>query len=94
VLSSKAALALGVTEAALSRDRATVTLGAAAERLNSHLHRFSHMEVGGEIVRNPALIVADVSLKDADLILGIDFLGSRRIWLSYGSQQIFLSRPT
>jgi len=94
VLSSKAALALGVTEAALSRDRATVTLGAAAERLNSHLHRFSHMEVGGEVVRNPALIVADVSLRDADLVLGIDFLASRRIWLSYGSQQIFLSRRT
>jgi predicted aspartyl protease len=92
VLSSKAALALGVTDAALSRDRATVTLGAAAERLNSHLHRFSHMEVGGEVVRNPALIVADVSLRDADLVLGIDFLASRRIWLSYGSQQIFLSR--
>jgi predicted aspartyl protease len=94
VLSSKAALSLGVTEAVLSRDRATLTLGAAAERLNSHLHRFSHMEVGGEVVRNPALIVADVSLKDADLVLGIDFLGSRRIWLSYGSQQIFLSRRT
>jgi predicted aspartyl protease len=94
VLSSKAAVALGVTDAVLSHDRATVTLGAAAERLNSHLHRFSHMEVGGEIVRNPALIVADVSLKDADLVLGIDFLGSRRIWLSYGSQQIFLSRRT
>jgi hypothetical protein len=43
-------------------------------------------------VRNPALIVADVSLRDADLILGIDFLSSRRLWLSYGSQQIFLSR--
>ncbi|HEX3415479.1 MAG TPA: retropepsin-like aspartic protease [Stellaceae bacterium] len=94
VLSSKAAVALGVTDAALSRDRATVTLGAAAERLNSHLHRFSHMEVGGEVVRNPELIVADVSLKDADLVLGIDFLASRRIWLSYGSQQIFLSRRT
>jgi predicted aspartyl protease len=94
VLSSKAALALGVTEAALSRDRATVTLGAAAEQLNSHLHRFSHMEVGGEVVRNPALIIADVSLKDADLVLGIDFLGSRRVWLSYGSQQIFLARRT
>src|SRR5260370_806514 len=78
VLSSKAALALGVTEAALSRDPATVTLGAAAERLNFHLHRFSHMEVGGEVVRNPALIIADVSLKDADLVLGIDFLGSQR----------------
>ena len=94
VLSSKAALALGVTEAALSRDRATVTLGAAAERLNSHLHHFSHMEVGGEVVRSPALIVADVSLSDADLVLGIDFVASRRVWLSYGSQQIFLSRRT
>ncbi len=92
VLSSRAALALGVTEAALARDRATVTLGATAERLNSHLHRFSRMEVGGEIVRNPELIVANVSLKDAELVLGVDFLGSRRIWLSYGSQQIFLSR--
>jgi len=92
VLSSRAASALGVSEAALARDRATVTLGAAAERLDSHLHRFARMEVGGEVVSNPALIVADVSLRDADLILGIDFLSSRRIWLSYGSQQIFLSR--
>jgi predicted aspartyl protease len=92
VLSGRAALALGVTDAALARDRATVTLGAAAERLNSHLHRFSRMEVGGEVVRNPELVVADVSLKDADLVLGIDFLASRRIWLCYGSQQIFLSR--
>jgi predicted aspartyl protease len=94
VLSSRAALALGVTDAALARDRATVTLGAAAERLNSHLHRFSRMEVGGEVVRNPELVVADVSLKDADLVLGIDFLASRRVWLCYGSQQIFLSRRT
>jgi predicted aspartyl protease len=91
VLSSKAALALGVTEAALARDRATVTLGAAAERLKSHLHRFSRMEVGGELVRNPALIVTDLSLRDADLVLGVDFLSSRRVWLSYGSRQIFLS---
>jgi predicted aspartyl protease len=92
VISSKAALALGVTETVLARDRATVTLGAAAERLNSHLHQFSRLEVGGEAVRNPTLIIADVNLRDADLILGIDFLASRRIWLSYASQQIFLSR--
>jgi hypothetical protein len=48
------------------------------------------MEVGGEVVHSPELIVADVSLKDADLVLGIDFLGARRLWMSYGSQQIFL----
>jgi len=91
VLSTKAALALGVTEAALARDRATVTLGAAAERLNSHLHWFSKLEVGDEVVHNPEINVADVKLRDADLVLGIDFLSSRRVWLSYGSRQIFLS---
>ena len=48
----------------------------------------------GAAFDNPELIVADVSLKDGDLVLGIDFIASRRIWLSYGSQQSFLSRRT
>ena len=48
--------------------------------------------ISSEVVHNPELIVADVRLSDADLVVGIDFLGSRRIWLSYGSRQIFLSR--
>jgi predicted aspartyl protease len=94
VLSTRAALALGVTETALTRDRLTMMSGAAAERLRSHAHRFSRLEIGGEIVRNPEVIVADVKLSDADLVLGIDFLIPRRIWLSYGSQQIFISRRT
>jgi predicted aspartyl protease len=92
VLSTRAALALGVTETALARDRAGVAQGAAAERLSAHVHRFSRLEVGGEIVRDPELVVTDVKLSDADLVLGIDFVSSRRIWFSYGSQQIFLSR--
>jgi hypothetical protein len=69
-----------------------VTSGAAAGQLSSHAHRFSSLEIGGEIVGNPEIVVADVKLSDADLVLGIDFLISRRIWWSYGSQQIFLSR--
>jgi hypothetical protein len=69
-----------------------VTSGAAAGQLSSHAHRFSSLEIAGEIVRNPEIVVADVKLSDADLVLGIDFLISRRIWLSYGSERIFLSR--
>jgi predicted aspartyl protease len=92
VLSAAAALALGVTQAALARDRSVITRGAAAEQLSSRVHRFSQLEIGGEVVRHPEFVVTDVNLSDADLVLGIDFLISRRIWLSYGSQQIFLSR--
>ncbi len=84
-LSTRAALAVGV-----ARDRPTITNGAASERLSSRAHRFSRLEIGSEVLRNLEMIVADFKLNDADLLLGIDFLSSRRIWLSYGSQQIFL----
>jgi clan AA aspartic protease (TIGR02281 family) len=92
VLSTKAALALGVSEAVLARDRTIMVHGAAAEQLSAHVHQFSQLAVGAEIMRNPEIVVTDVRLNDADLVLGIDFLRSRRVWLSYGSQQIFLSR--
>jgi predicted aspartyl protease len=91
-LSIGAARALGVTEAALAHDRAITMRGVAAEQVGAHFHRFSELEIAGEVVRHPEFVVTDVKLSDADLVLGINFLISRRIWLSYGSQQIFLSR--
>ncbi len=92
VLSTSAALALGVTAGQLSRDRAVVLRGAAAEQVSARVHRFARLEIGAEAIRNPEIMVADLRLSDADLVLGIDVLRSRRIWLSYGSQLIFLLR--
>src|SRR5262249_17586020 len=92
VLSTNAAAALGVTPGVLSRDRAGMVRGAAAELLSAPVHRFSQLEIGPEVVRNPEIIVTDVRLNDADLVLGIDLMRSQRVWLSYGSRQIFLMR--
>jgi predicted aspartyl protease len=94
VLSASAARAFGVTDAALAHDRSITMRGVAGEQASSHIHRFSQLEIGGEVVRAPEFVVTNVKLGDADLVLGINFLMSRRIWLSYGSQQIFLSRRT
>ena len=94
VLSTRAALALGVGAAALARDRVATVRGAAAEQLAAHVDRFAQLEIAAETIRNPEIIVTDVMLSDADLVLGIDFLRPRRIWFSYGSQQIFIMRPT
>ena len=94
VLSTRAALALGVSAAVLARDRVATVHGAAAEQLAAHVHRFAQLEIGAETIRNPEIIVTDVTLSDADLVLGIDFLRPRRIWFSYGSQQIFIMRRT
>jgi clan AA aspartic protease (TIGR02281 family) len=94
VLSTSAALALGVTAALLARDRVAILRGAAGEQVNGRVHQFARLNIGTEAVHNPEMIVTDLRLSDADLVLGIDFLRPRRIWLSYGSQQIFLLRRT
>jgi predicted aspartyl protease len=92
VLSTRTALALGVSEAVLARDPAVTMRGADGEQLSSHAHRFFRLEVDGEVIRNAEIDVTEISLNDADFVLGIDFLGSRRVWISYGSQQLFLIR--
>jgi clan AA aspartic protease (TIGR02281 family) len=92
VLSTKAASALGLTDAVLAHDRAILVHGAAAEELSAHVHRFTQLVIGTEVIRNLEIAVTDVRLSDADLVLGVDFLKSRRMWMSYGSQQIFLSQ--
>jgi hypothetical protein len=40
--------------------------------------------------RNPVMVVADLNLPDADVVLGIDFLRRRRVWLSYAAHRVFL----
>ena len=66
VLSTRAALALGVSETALARDPAVMLRGADGEQLSAHAHRFFRLEVDGEVVRNAEIDVTGISLNDAD----------------------------
>lgn len=91
VLATSSARALGLTEGQLSQDRSTTTQGIAGEPLNARVHRFAKLEVGALMIRNPEVVVTDLKLNEADIVLGVDFLSSRRLWLSYGSRRIFLS---
>ena len=91
VLATASARALGVTNEQLSKDRSVTTQGVAGEPRSARVHRFARLEIGSLIVRNPEVVVADLNLNDADILLGVDFLRSRRLWLSYGSRRIFLS---
>jgi predicted aspartyl protease len=93
-LDAGAALAAGVTAAALNQDPVANLRGAGSEVVKSRAHRFARLEIGGETLRDRVIVVTNLRLQDADLVLGIDFLRLRRLWLSYGSHQIFLARPT
>lgn len=91
VLAASFARTLGVTDAALARDQAITESGAAGEKLTARVHRFAKLEAAGETFPNPSLVVAELSLRDADLVLGADFLAGRRLWMSYGAQALFLA---
>ena len=91
VITTASARAAGASEAALSRDRLTSMQGVAGDPVASHIHRFGMLDLGGVIVRSPDIVVADIRSADADIVLGMDFLSSRRFWLSYGSRTIFVS---
>jgi clan AA aspartic protease (TIGR02281 family) len=90
-LSTTIARSMGMTEAALARDRLVKTKGATGKELSSRVHRFDRLDIGSVVVRGPEIVVTDLKVRDADIILGMDFLGSRRLWLSYASFRIFLS---
>jgi predicted aspartyl protease len=89
-ISTAAARATGVTESLLLSDRPVTTQGIAAGPLSARLHRFAKLNVGPLVIANPEILVADVKVNEADMVLGIDFLLQRRLWLSYGSRRVFL----
>jgi predicted aspartyl protease len=92
-LDAASTAALGVTGASLARDPVATLRGAAAEVVKSRAHRFAQLDIDGEILRDPVIVIASLGLQDADLVLGADFLRSHRVWLSYRSHLIFVSRP-
>ena len=92
-LSVATARAMGITDAVLARDRPVHTRGFGGGTLASRLHQFERLTVGDISLSNPEIVVTNLRLRGIDLILGMDFLRSRRLWLSHASFRMFLSNP-
>jgi len=90
LLTREAALALGVTEATLEGDVARTGRGVGGGTLTLREHRFAVFGVPGAIARNMTLNVADLPLAGAELLLGVDYLGHRRVWISYAAGKLYL----
>jgi hypothetical protein len=93
VLDEKAARAMGLTQAALGRDPSIMLQGAGAGRVIAHRHMFEALSVGGETTRAFPILVLPLGLQDADLLLGIDYIATRRIWFSWQTKTIWLGTP-
>lgn len=93
IVSKSFASRLGLTDEALHLDPPFRTKGAAGETLPSFLHRFTQLNIGPISISNPVLVVTDVQLTEGDIVLGMDFLATRRLWLSPTSFRLFFSDP-
>ncbi|MBV9812809.1 MAG: aspartyl protease family protein [Acetobacteraceae bacterium] len=92
VLRESAARA-GVTEAALASDRKLQVGGVGPDAVSASAHRFDSFELSGIRFTAPLAAVVDDPVRAADVVLGFPLLRAARVWISYGSDRVYITRP-
>jgi hypothetical protein len=83
---------LGLTAASLAHDPGGEGSGLGPASVPMRQHRFNELRVGADVMREPLLWTASVRVvPSADLLLGADWLASRRVWLSFATRQVFVA---
>jgi predicted aspartyl protease len=92
VLSHTAALGLGLTDAALAADPPIQGTSGGHNVVTAHRHVFGAIRIGDEVFHNQPIDIADVDIGDADLLIGVIYQRSRRFFLSYSTNALFIQR--
>ena len=83
---------LGLTPEVLAHDYAGHGFGVGSAPVLMRLHRFAELRVGSDVSRGPQIWVAATRVVPiVDMLLGVDWLHSRRVWLSYATRQMFVA---
>jgi predicted aspartyl protease len=90
-IDAKSAPAASLGRGTLGHDPSANLRGVASAPAAFHRHTFGQIVIGAMPLRSPTLIVAPLNLRDADIVLGMDFLAGRRVWFSYGADRIFVA---
>lgn len=91
LVSSDAALRAGIDGAVLARDRVGSGQGVSGASFETYVHRFSTVQIGKRIFRNTNMLIGNTFFpRGIDMLLGMDFLKWRRVWLSYSTGWVFM----
>jgi predicted aspartyl protease len=93
VMGEAAAERLGITLDMLNTDPSGHQNGADRRQGVIHLHRFADVQIGPERFQMLRIGVAPIHVRDADILLGIDYARRRHLWLSYATGQLFVILP-
>ena len=90
LLRTDAAQRLGVTSADMATDPQILVRGIGTGRVGVRLHQFPYPRYWWRPGRLPEIGVGGVQIGLEDMILGLDYLRSHRVWVSYRTAQIFV----
>ncbi len=90
ILRADAAQRLGVTGASLAGDPDITVRGVGSGVVGVRMHRFDAVTVGAMPIGAVPIAVGEAEFGSADMLLGLDFLRARRVWLSYRIGLLFV----
>jgi Aspartyl protease len=92
LLTASGMFQLGLTAEVLEHDPGGDGAGVGPAPVPMRLHRFAELRIGPDVSRDPRLWVASAHVVPiVDMLLGVDWLRSRRVWLSYATRQFFVA---
>ncbi len=89
-ISRKSALAADVDARALEHDPSTTFTGPKGAPVPAHRHRFATLTIAGSTYKDVPIFVQEADFGSFDMLLGMDFLHSRKVWISYATGQVFM----
>ncbi|HEY8615900.1 aspartyl protease family protein [Phenylobacterium sp.] len=91
VLTLAAARRLGFRPDAEGVDFGGVSGGIGRRRFDNWIAPFDSFEIGGEVIKNTRLRVADLQLGEADMLLGADFFLAHRVYVSRKQRKVYFT---
>ncbi|MGR4870562.1 aspartyl protease family protein [Variovorax sp. LARHSF232] len=70
----------------------STSYGVSGSPIDNFTQRFGRVQIGQSAYGAVPLRVAGIHVKPYDGILGLDFLRSRKVWVSYATQQLLVER--
>jgi hypothetical protein len=92
VLTRRAAERIGMGTVQIDNGQVSRGIAAGNEAYTSRTFHFDTFSVGGEVYRDVVIPVADFESGGADMILGVNWMQSHRLFISGASRRLFVQR--
>lgn len=91
LMSLATAKTLGVTPASPGVVASGMSGGLGSRQVSSWYAPFDQIDLGGEVIRKPKINIAAVDLGRADMLIGIDFFLTHRLFVSNATRRMFVT---